>query len=126
MAIGGQRLTMQLSPTIAANTERISQQALANIGGLGAAAAAAILLGIAEELLFRGAIQPRYGVFLTALAFAGLHTQYGFALAPLTAFAVGIVLGLARRYASTTASILAHILFVAAMVALVATGTWTG
>lgn len=126
VAIGGQRLTMLLSPTIATNTARISMQALANIGGLGAAAAGAILLGIGEELLFRGAIQPRYGVFLTALAFAGLHTQYGFPLAPLTAFAAGLVLGLARRYADTNASILAHVLFVATMIALVATGAWMG
>lgn len=126
VAIGGQWLTMLLSPTIATNTARISAQALANIGGLGMAAAAAIPLAVAEETLFRGAIQPRYGIFLTALAFAGLHTQYGFPLAPLTAFAVGLILGLTRRYASTTASILAHVLFVAAMIALVATGTWAG
>ena len=85
VAIGGERLTARLSPTIAENVGRINDQALANIGGLGAAAVAAILLGIGEEVLFRGAIQPRYGVFLTALAFAALHTQYGFPAAPLTA-----------------------------------------
>jgi membrane protease YdiL (CAAX protease family) len=126
VAIGGERLTARLSPTIAENVGRINDQALANIGGLGAAAVAAILLGIGEEVLFRGAIQPRYGVFLTALAFAALHTQYGFPAAPLTLFAVGIVLGIERRYATTTASILSHVLFVTAMVTLVATGVWTG
>ncbi|MDQ6602698.1 MAG: CPBP family glutamic-type intramembrane protease [Chloroflexota bacterium] len=126
VAIGGQWLTAQLSPTIAENVRRINDQALANIGGLGAAAVAAVLLGIGEELLFRGAIQPRYGVFLAALAFAALHTQYGFPLAPLTVFAVGIVLGIARRYTNTTAAILSHVLFVAAMVTLVATRAWTG
>jgi membrane protease YdiL (CAAX protease family)/N-acetylneuraminic acid mutarotase len=126
VAIGGQRLTAQLSPTIAENVRRINDQALANIGGLGAAAVAAILLGIGEELLFRGAIQPRYGVFLAALAFAALHTQYGFPLAPLTVFAVGLVLGVERRYTNTTASILSHVLFVATMVTFVATGLWTG
>ncbi len=126
VAIGGQRLTAQLSPTIAENVRRINDQALANIGGLGAAAVAAILLAIGEELLFRGAIQPRYGVFLAALAFAALHTQYGFPVAPLTVFAIGLVLGVERRYTNTTASILSHVLFVATMVTLVATGLWTG
>ncbi len=126
VAIGGQRLTAQLSPTIAENVRRINDRALANIGGLGAAAVAAILLGIGEEVLFRGAIQPRYGVFLAALAFAALHTQYGFPLAPLTVFAIGLVLGVARRYTNTTASILSHVLFVAAMVTFVATGLWSG
>lgn len=126
VAIGGQRLTAQFSPTIAENVRRINDQALANIGGLGMAAVAAILLGIGEELLFRGAIQPRYGIFLTALAFAALHTQYGFPLAPLTVFAIGLVLGVERRYTNTTASILSHVLFVVAMVTFVATGLWTG
>jgi len=126
VAIGGQRLTAQLSPTIAANVRIINDQALANIGGLGAAAVAAILLGIGEEVLFRGAIQPRYGAFLAALAFAALHTQYGFPLAPLTVFAIGLVLGVERRYTNTTASILSHVLFVAAMVTFVATGLWSG
>lgn len=126
VAIGGQRLTAQLSPTIAENVRRINDQALANIGGLGAAAVAAILLGIGEELLFRGAIQPRYGIFLAALAFAALHTQYGFPLAPLTVFAVGLVLGIERRYTNTTAAILSHVLFVATMITFVATGIWTG
>lgn len=126
VAIGGERLTARLSPTIGENVSRINDQALANIGGLGAAAVAAVLLGIGEELLFRGAIQPRYGVFLTALAFAALHTQYGFPLAPLTVFAVGLVLGVERRYTNTTASILSHVLFVLTMVILVSTGVWTG
>ncbi|MHB8646018.1 MAG: Kelch repeat-containing protein [Thermomicrobiales bacterium] len=126
IAIGGEKLTARLSPTIAANVRVINDQALANIGGLGAAAVAAVLLGIAEELLFRGAIQPRYGVFLAALAFAALHTQYGFPLAPLTVFAIGLALGVERRYANTTAAILSHVLFVATMVTFVATGLWTG
>jgi membrane protease YdiL (CAAX protease family)/N-acetylneuraminic acid mutarotase len=126
VAIGGERLTELLSPTIAANVDRINAQALTNIGGLGAATVAAIVLGMSEELLFRGAIQPRYGVFLTALAFAGLHTQYGFGLAPLTVFAVGLVLGIERRYTNTSASILSHVLFVAAMVTLVAKGIYGG
>ncbi len=124
--IGGQLLTAALSPTIATNVARIAAQAQANVGGAAAAAVAAILLAIGEEVLFRGAIQPRFGIFLTALAFAGLHTQYGFAVAPLTLFAVGLVLGLARRFGSTTAAILANVLYVVVMLALVRAGIYTG
>ncbi len=126
VTLGGQRLTAALSPTIATNVARIAAEAQANVGGAAAAAVAAILLAIGEELLFRGAIQPRYGVFLTALAFAGLHTQYGFAVAPLTLFAVGLVLGLARRYGSTTAAILANVCYVVVMLALVHAGIYVG
>lgn len=126
VAIGGAALTKALSPTIAENIVRINAQTEANIGGLAAAAVAAVLIGVAEELLFRGAIQPLYGVFFTALAFAALHTQYGFGVAPLTVFAIGLVLGVARRYANTSATILAHVLFVVVMVTLVATRVWTG
>jgi len=126
VTIGGDRLTRALSPTIAENVSRINEQALANIGGLGAAAVAAVMLAIGEEMLFRGAVQPLYGVFLTSLAFAALHTQYGFPVAPLTVFAIGLVLGIERRYTNTTASIVSHILFVLTMVSLVAAGVWTG
>ena len=126
VTIGGERLTARLSPTIAENVDRINAQAQANIGGLGAAAVAAVVLAIGEELLFRGAIQPRYGIFLTALAFAALHTQYGFPVAPLTVFAIGLVLGIERRYTNTSTSVISHVLFVIAMVSFVATGLWTG
>lgn len=126
VTVGGQLLTAALSPAIAINVARIAVQAQANIGGATAAAVAAILLAIGEEVLFRGAIQPRFGIFLTALAFAGLHTQYGFAVAPLTLFAVGLVLGLARRYGSTTAAILANVLYVIVMLALVRAGIYVG
>jgi len=126
VTIGGQALTTALSPTIAANVVRIAAQAQENIGGAAAAAVAAVLLAAGEEVLFRGAIQPRYGIFLTALAFAALHTQYGFAVAPLTVFAVGLVLGLARRFGSTTSAILANVLYVIVMLALVRMGVYAG
>ena len=33
--------------------------------------------GIGEETLFRGALQPRFGLLITSLLFALLHSQYG-------------------------------------------------
>lgn len=122
----GRVLTAALAPDLAANVSRIAAQAQANIGGFAAAAIAAVLVAASEEIMFRGAIQPRFGILLTALAFAALHTQYGFGLAPLTALVVGLALGIARRLGSTTSTLIGHILFVVVMLALVATGVYAG
>jgi hypothetical protein len=68
-------------------------------------------VGIGEELLFRGALQPRYGIILTSILFALLHSQYGFTFITLGTFVLGCVLGvLAKRY-GTTHSIIAHSLY---------------
>lgn len=64
--------------------------------------------GIGEELLFRGAVQPVFGIIPAALLFAALHTQYGISLATLEIFLLGCVLGLLRRRAGTTAAMVAH------------------
>jgi membrane protease YdiL (CAAX protease family) len=67
--------------------------------------------GIGEELLFRGALQPRYGIILTSLLFALLHSQYGFSFITLGTFLLGCIFGiLAKRY-GTTHAIIAHALY---------------
>lgn len=64
--------------------------------------------GIGEEILLRGAVQPRFGIVLTALAFALLHTQYGASYAVAGILLIGIILGLERKYLNTTACIITH------------------
>lgn len=64
--------------------------------------------GIGEEVLFRGAIQPKYGVVVTAIVFAVLHQQYGASFVTVGIFGVGLLLGLERKYINTTASIITH------------------
>lgn len=64
--------------------------------------------GIGEEILFRGAVQPRFGVVLTSLLFAVIHTQYTISMALLQVFIVGLALGLTRRHANTTTAIGVH------------------
>jgi membrane protease YdiL (CAAX protease family) len=67
--------------------------------------------GVGEELLFRGALQPRYGIILTSVLFALLHSQYGFSFITLGTFLLGCIFGiLAKRY-GTTHSIIAHALY---------------
>lgn len=67
--------------------------------------------GIGEEILFRGALQPRYGVVLTSLLFAMVHVQYGFSLDVLAVFLVGIVLGIERKRLNTTSSVITHAVY---------------
>jgi membrane protease YdiL (CAAX protease family) len=68
----------------------------------------AVLPAISEELLFRGAAQPRFGLLATALLFMVVHTQYTLSPALAQILAMGLVLGLVRERANTTTSIAVH------------------
>ncbi len=71
-----------------------------------------ITLGLAaalgEELVFRGALQPRFGVFLTALLFAFTHSQYVISVATLVVFLLGLVLGWVRIRRNTSTAMILH------------------
>ncbi len=80
-------------------------------GGLTTVVGAVVLglsAGISEELLFRGAVQPRLGVVVAALLFTVGHLQYGLTAATAEVFVIGLVLGLVRNRASTTLCIIIH------------------
>jgi membrane protease YdiL (CAAX protease family) len=64
--------------------------------------------GISEELLFRGAVQPRLGLVVTAFLFAVAHLQYGLSLATVEILIIGLVLGLVRQRTSTTICMIIH------------------
>ena len=72
----------------------------------------ALLLGfgaaLGEETLFRGVVQPVFGIPLTSLLFAALHVQYGPSVSLVYIFVLAVGLGLLRRYMNTTACLLAH------------------
>ena len=72
------------------------------------AAAIGLSAGIGEEVLLRGAIQPRMGILLTSVLFALLHTQYGLSFVNLGVFGIGVLLGLERKYFGTTAAVITH------------------
>jgi membrane protease YdiL (CAAX protease family) len=71
-----------------------------------------ITLGLAaalgEELVYRGALQPRFGIFFTALLFSLTHSQYGISVATLIVLALGLLLGWTRKRYNTTTAILLH------------------
>lgn len=64
--------------------------------------------GIGEELLFRGAVQPRFGLLFATILFTVGHVQYDFSPALLSVFIIGLVLGIIRQRENTTVSILIH------------------
>jgi len=64
--------------------------------------------GVAEEVLFRGAMLPRFGVLITALLFAAVHTQYALTFATLEVFVLGLGLGWLRRAGGTLPAIVTH------------------
>lgn len=64
--------------------------------------------GLGEELLFRGALQPIFGILPTSLIFAVSHVQYGLTPATLAVFLLSIVLGIIRKRSNTTVAILVH------------------
>jgi membrane protease YdiL (CAAX protease family) len=75
--------------------------------------------GIGEETLFRGALQPRYGIALVSILFALVHApQYGLNVTILGLFVISVIFGLLRNRYGTTASIATHALYNAIQVLL--------
>ena len=103
-------LSHMFTPQVAHRVDATTQHVfgLLNNDALGIVAVA-LIPGICEELLFRGALQPRLGLVVTALLFTSIHTEYGLSLDTLTVFLIAIGLGLIRKYTNTTASCVCHI-----------------
>lgn len=106
--------------------EQIAQQSAASdqIGQVYSTIPLALFLaasaGVSEEILFRGALQPIFGIGLSSLFFAMVHIQYSLTPATLIIFVVSLGLGWLRNRHSTTAAILAHFTynFVVMMIAM--------
>jgi hypothetical protein len=76
--------------------------------------AASILLGVSagvgEELLVRGALQPRAGLFWASVLFMAGHVQYTW-FGMLTILLLGLALGFIRARSNTTTAIVVHALY---------------
>jgi membrane protease YdiL (CAAX protease family) len=88
--------------------ERVTENLFGGLATVGGALVLGLSAGISEELLFRGAVQPRLGLILASLLFAVGHMQYGLSIATLEVLVIGLVLGLLRNRTSTTVAILVH------------------
>jgi len=102
-------LGQTLTPSTAQQIDATTNHLYANLGGPLGIAAVALAPGICEEILFRGALQPRLGLLIPALLFASIHTQYGFSFDALAVLVIAIGLGLIRRYANTTTTVICHV-----------------
>ena len=113
LSLAADHLFSQLQPDLYRDVGRVSR-ALFDPRGLGPASAVlfALLIGVGaglgEETLFRGAVQPVFGIVPTSILFASMHVQYGPSLLLGYIFLLSAGLGLLRRYINTTASFVAH------------------
>ena len=109
--------SQQLDPTLSESLDEVVNQMTAELQNPLGAFVIGASAGIGEEAIFRGALQPRYGIIIPSLLFMMLHgPQYGFNLALLGLFGVSIILGLLRKYVNTTAAMITHALFNAVQV----------
>ncbi len=102
---------MKLSPQSMEAVEKLSETLLGPFFTPLGAIMIGLIAGISEELVFRGALQPRLGLLLTSAVFAFVHVQYAMTLALLIVFLLGLVLGILRNRVNTTAAILTHTLY---------------
>ncbi|HXA28607.1 MAG TPA: CPBP family intramembrane glutamic endopeptidase [Candidatus Angelobacter sp.] len=90
-----------------------AEQAIVGVGRTGLEQAGiAIAAGVCEELLFRGALQPRVGIVLSSVVWASYHLQYlcnGLpSPANLYLVLLGLLLGVLRKWGGLWPAILAH------------------
>jgi len=108
-----------LQPGLAENLDAIVDQMTGQLQNPVGALLIGVSAGAGEEAIFRGALQPRYGIVLTSLLFALVHApQYGLNLSILGLVALSLVLGLLRKHVNTTAAMIAHALYNAVVVML--------
>ncbi len=80
--------------------------------------------GVGEELLFRGAIQPLLGIWITSFIFIGIHgyfkfTSVGHMLFGLTMFGLSMLLGYLFEYSGLIAAMSAHAVYDVIMLRMV-------
>ena len=98
----------RLDPAGYDSLKQVTDQLFGGLMTVGGAIVLGLSAGISEEMLFRGAVQPRLGLLLAAGLFAIGHLQYGLTVATLEVFVIGLVLGLVRNRTNTTTAILIH------------------
>lgn len=86
----------------------LNESLLSDFDSVGEWLILAVAAGIGEEILFRGALQPIFGIFFTSILFAIVHVQYGLTPITLAVLLLGIILGILRRRTNTTVTIFVH------------------
>ena len=106
--VGMDWLSHAWTPDVARQVDSTTQRLFGELDTPVGIAVLALAPGICEEVMFRGALQPRLGLIATALLFACIHTQYGLSLDALSVFVIALGLGLIRKFTNTTTSVISH------------------
>lgn len=105
-------LTSLIGVGASPDVERLTEELL---GGLTGSPFGILTLGLSaalgEETLFRGALTPRFGILLSSLLFALLHSNYGISLSTVIVFGLGLLLAWERIRHSTSTSMLTHAVY---------------
>jgi membrane protease YdiL (CAAX protease family) len=99
------------TPDVARHVDATTQRLFQGLDNPVGIAALALAPGICEEIMFRGALQPRLGLLATALLFTSIHTQYGVSLDALSVFVIALGLGAIRKFTNTTTSMICHVMY---------------
>jgi len=105
---GVDSLSHVFTPEVAHNVDITTQHVFGGLGTPVGIAAISLLPAVCEEILFRGALQPRLGLVVTALLFTSIHTQYSISFDTFAVFVLALGLGLLRKYTNTTTTIVSH------------------
>src|SRR4029077_5491657 len=105
---GVDSLSHTFTPGVAHNVDITTQHVFGSLGSPVGIAAISLLPAICEEILFRGALQPRLGLVITALLFTSIHTQYSISFDTLAVFILALGLGLIRKFTNVTTSSITH------------------
>lgn len=107
----GSALTVAFQPDVVDNLEQTMDQMTTGLDNPIGAVMIGLSAGVGEEVLLRGAIQPRFGIVIAALLWTVLHIQYDISFVTASLFALGIMFGFQRKYLGTTSAIITHALY---------------
>lgn len=95
-----------------ADVERLSEQLLGSLftTPLGILTIG-LSAGLGEETLFRGALLPRFGLILSSVFFALVHSQYGITLSTVVVLILGLLLGWLRLRYNTSTAMITHAVY---------------
>ena len=109
VAIGIEALANAVSPSQQKQVSDVTTVLFSKFNNPAAIVFLGVVAGIVEETLFRGALLPRFGIIISAILFAALHTQYAITFATLEVLVLGLGLGWIRLHSgSTLASMVTH------------------
>ena len=105
-------VTTAFDPDAFDDVNAVTEELTAGVQNPVGAALLGVSAGAGEEAIFRGAMQPRFGIPLTSVAFALVHApQYGFSPVIVGLLVVSVLLGIERNRFGTTAAMLTHALY---------------